>query len=222
MNKTAEIEIQSLPKFGVVLHRLTLMESISLARQKTDYFGFLKRVISEISNLDEMQTDHITIQDAIALTVFYRMYFWSDLVISDETNLRPSDFIGSYDKEENIDNVTIRIGDYRFSPKITLKKAVDAERYCASLGDIENLRFYIMGAGCTRKGIKDGIDTIMSLMDDSDDIGLLLAYNELIGTLSNITLSFMDGDGKISIISEKGGERYSLPFRGSRFFTFGI
>ncbi|MFT7880430.1 MAG: hypothetical protein ABXS91_08560 [Sulfurimonas sp.] len=219
--KTEEILLQSIPKFGVILKRLTLMESINLSKQKTDYFGFLKRVIESISNLDEMQIANITIQDAIAMTVYYRMYFWGDMEISDNGGLSPSDFIRSCGSEE-IDKSTVRIGDYRFSPAIRMKDAIDAERYCASVGDIANLRFYIMGAGCTRKGVKDGIDTIKSLMDDSNDIGALLAYNELIGTLSNIELSFMDGDGKISIVAEKGGERFALPFRGSRFFTFGI
>lgn len=221
MNKTDPLKIQSLANVDVILKRMTLIESMELAKQKSNYFGFLHKVVMQISNLDEMQINQMTIQDAIALTVYYRMYFWNDMVISDDAGLSPSNFIGNYE-EANKESTFIKIGDYRFSPFITMKDAIEAEVYCSSMSDLPNLRFYIMGAGCTRKGIKDGIDTITGLMDGSEDIGTLLQYDSMIASLSNINLTFMSGDGKISILTQGGDERYALPFWGSRFFTFGI
>jgi len=220
MNKTESILLQSLPKYEVVLKRLTLIESINLSKKKSGYFSYLKKVVKNISNLDDRQINSITIQDAISLTVFYRMYFWDDAIISDDANLSPSDFINKAPDEESIKQ--IRIGDYVFTPKILMKDAIDAETYCGSLGDIENLRFYILGAGCTRSGVKDGVNTLLSLMDSSEDVGLLIKYDNMIGDISSIKLTFLGEDAKISLLAEKGGEQYALPFHPSRFFTFGI
>ncbi|NOR58049.1 MAG: hypothetical protein GQ474_05950 [Sulfurimonas sp.] len=221
MNKTQAIKLQSLGEHDVFLHRLTLVESISLSRQKDSYFGFLQRVVTEISTLDPMQIERMTIQDAIALTVYYRMYFWNDMSITEGESLSPSNFIGAYSDELKEDSFIINIGEYRFSPFISLRDAIDAERYALSVGDIDNIRFYIMGAGCTRKGYKDGVDTLLSLMDGTDDVGLLLQYDKMISEISNINLTFMQGEGKISILTQ-GGEPMALPFWGSRFFSFGI
>ena len=219
-NKTNSIEIQSLPNTDVVLKCLTLMDSISLQQKRTSYFGFIREVLVEISNLDDRQLDRITIQDAIGLLVYYRMYFWDDMDITEDPVLGPSDFIGTYNKEINKD-ITISIREYRFTPFITLKKAIDAENFCNTYGDIENLRFYIMGAGCT-KNLKDGVDTIKSLMANSKDIGLIKQYDVLIGELSNITLSLMHSSNKIAIVAEQGGEPIALPFQGSLFTSFGL
>jgi len=221
MRKTDSIKIQSLPKEEVRLTCLTLVESVNLMQERSSYFGFIKLVLLKISNLDNVQVENMTIQDAIALIVYYRMYFWDDEIITESPALCPSDFIGGYDDEIKRDELFIRIGDYRFTPFITVKKAIEAELFCQSSGDIKNLRFYILGSGCT-KTIKDGVDTIMSLMANSKDIGLLKQYDSLVGELSNITLTLTHDSGKISIISENGGEPIALPFQGSLLLSFGL
>lgn len=223
INKTEPILIQSLPKNETVLHRLTLMESIDLSKKKTSYFGYLKDVVLAISNIDEMQMKFLSIQDAIALTVYYRMYFWDDMPVTEEPELKPSDFIGGCDMKFDKDASIVKIGDFRFSPMITMDKAIEAERFCASMNDIPNLRFYIIGAGCT-KSVKDGIDAIKSIMDGSKEVGTLIKLDSMMGTLSNISLTMLSEDGKIAILSngQGGEERYALPFRGSRFLAFGI
>ena len=218
--KTDSIELQSLPKVEVVLSCLTLMEAISLQQEKSSYFGFIRKSLYEISNLDDRQLDEISIQDAISLLVYYRMYFWDDMDITESPVLKPSDFIGSFNQEVKKD-VYITIKNYRFTPYITLKKAIDAETYCNTMGDIKNLRFYILGAGCI-KTLKDGVDTIKSLNADSKDIGLLKQYDALVGELSNVVLSLTDSSNKISIICEQGGGLVALPFQGSLFTSFGL
>jgi hypothetical protein len=140
--------------------------------------------------------------------------------ITDPPVLSPSDFIGSFDEDLSKDSKYITIGEYRFTPFISLGKAIEAENYCNTLGEIRNLRFYIMGAGCT-KTLKDGVDTIKALMANSEDIGLLKQYDELIEEVSNIKLSLTDNN-KISIVCEHGGERIALPFQGSLFLSFGL
>ncbi len=220
LKKTDSIEIQSLPNTDVVLTCLTLMESISLQQERSSYFGFIYTALNKISNLDEKQLGQITIQDAIALLVYYRMYFWDDTDITEEPVLKPSDFIDKYNKEMKKDT-TITIKEYRFTPFITLKKAIEAENFCNSYGDIQNLRFYVLGAGCT-KTLKDGVDTMKALQANSEDIGLLKQYDALIGELSNITLSLTHDSNKIAIIAEHGGERIALPFQGSLFTSFGL
>lgn len=220
IKKTDNIELQSLPNVDVVLHCLTLVESISLQQEKSSYFGFIGKVLDQVSNLDRNQIDKITIQDAVSILVYYRMFFWSDMDISESPKLAPSDFIGEYGKDVNKDT-HINIGDYRFSPFISLKKAIEAETYCNTLGDIKNLRFYIMGAGCT-KSLKDGVDTIKALMANSEDIGLLKEYDALIGEPSNIKLSLVDGSNRIAILSEHGGGLIALPFQASLFTSFGL
>ena len=218
--KTDNIQLQSLPKVEVVLSCLTLMDAISLQQSKSSYFGFIRKAIYEISNLDDRQLDEISIQDAISLLVYYRMYFWDDMDITESPVLKPSDFIGSFNKEVKKD-IFITIKDYNFSPYITLKKAIDAETYCNTLGDIKNLRFYILGAVCT-KTLKHGVDTMKSLNANSEDIGLLKQYDVLIGEISNIVLSLTDSSNKISIICEQGGGLVALPFQGSLFTSFGL
>ena len=218
--KTDSILLQSLPNSEVILSCLTLMDAISLQQEKSSYFGFIRKAIYEISNLDDRQLDEISIQDAISLLVYYRMYFWGDMDITESPVLKPSDFIGSFNKEIDKD-VFINIGEYRFTPYIKLKQAIDAEVYCNTMGDIKNLRFYILGAGCT-KTLKDGVDTMKLLNADSEDIGLLKQYDILIGELSNITLSLTDSSNKISIVCEQGGGFVALPFQGSLFTSFGL
>ncbi len=219
--KSEALEIQSLPNVDVILECLTLIQSIELQQQKSSYFGFIHKALSEITNLDPAQLERITIQDAIALLVYYRMYFWDDMDITESPILKPSDFIGKYDKEQNKDSKYITINNYRFSPFITLKSAIEAENYCTSMGDISNLRFYIMGAGCT-KTLKDGVDSITSLMATSEDIGLLKQYDAMIEEVSNIRLCLTHSSNKISIVCENGGELIALPFQGSLFLSFGL
>lgn len=227
IDRTPPLKIQSLPKAEVILIRLTLMDSIELSKKKEGHFAYLRRVLVKISNLDPKQIGLITFQDAVSLVIYYNMYFWGDSPISTDGNLMPSDFIGSVDEEIDKKSTFVVMGEerYRFSPFILLTDAIKAETQAVTRNDTDNIRFYLFAAGC-QKSLSAGVKTIMSLKDSSEDIGLLLAYNDLIGRVSNVTVTLLDDNEEnksgVSVFADKGGERYALPFLRSRFLTFGI
>ncbi|MGW8169638.1 MAG: hypothetical protein ACWGHH_06505 [Sulfurovaceae bacterium] len=218
MRKTNEITLQSIEK-TISLRCLTVKEVGNLTTLKDGFFSVIKEVLQKISQLKDADFNRITMQDAVALVVYYRAFFWDNYEVSDDPILYPSDFIST---KENIElNKTYRVQELEYRANISLNRAIQAEDFARASGDIKNLRYYLMGAGYIGE-LKDGVDAILGAYADALMLGELIEYNEAIKSISPITLDLLDSSEKIVLLANGGSSLVALPFRSSRFFSFWV
>lgn len=225
MKQTVPIALASLPNQEVVLTCLTVKETEEILAYQDSYFQYIFEILDKVSNLARKDIEKLYLGEAFALLIYYRMYFWDDIPIASvdgengEVDLLPSDFIGG---EEGIDAGTeYKIGEYKFTPFITLNKAITAERMALRNPQTasKHLKTYVLASGCT-KSLQHGIKAIEEAHVTPDTLGALKSLSDDVGRLSSCTIDLLSSDGKINVVANKGGELYALGFRGSQFFSF--
>lgn len=228
MKRTLPIDLASLPKSEVVLTCLTVKETEEILAYKDSYFRYIFEILDKVSNLSRKELEHLYLGEAFALLIYYRMYFWDDIPIAsvdgengEVVDLLPSDFIGT---EENVGAGTeYKIGEYKFTPFITLGMAIAAERMALRNPKTasKHLKTYVLASGCT-KSLQHGIKAIEEAHVTPVTLGALKTLSDDVGRLSPCTIDLLSSDGKINVVANKGGELYALGFRGSQFFSFWI
>lgn len=218
--KTDTITLNSVPNFNIEMNSISIIESVAIAKQmdKLGLYEHIAVILQQVSNLDRRQIDNMLFQDAIALLLYHRMYFWDNFKLVESPELTPRDFIHA---EEVEDEVITKIGKYRFTNKITLANAINAENFANKKGHPDYLNFYIMASGCT-KSLEKGAETIMSLQDTEKDKDALYMYAHQLALVGNVKVNLILDTEKINIVAREELGDFALGFHDSRIFEYGL
>ncbi len=139
---------------------LTVRESISVLQEKETKtpFNFIKHILQQITTLQNNEIEIIDLSDAITIILFYRINFFDNLELSTSPSILPTNFINS---NFNPNAEDIKIGDFKYTPKITLSQANDAYLFSKTQGDSDLLTLYLI-ASCSDKILKESVDNILN------------------------------------------------------------
>lgn len=231
MFRSTELEVESI-ETPIVLTEQSTREGmeLDLLSKAIPVFQFIYIVLSKISDLSEKDLEKIIVQDAVALLLYYKATFDGNKVIGDtiDGELLPTDF--SVRKESEIEkDVTIEINGKNFTPFLTLKRAVEAEKMALGVNgnELAYLSLYTFGA-CYVGSVKEGVNHVLHHTSSIEAQKQLDALNEALGKVSSIHIGFpkFQGRRRFNIIAHKESEKevraYALPFQETDFYRFGF
>jgi hypothetical protein len=217
--------IESLDNFRVQIKQFTLIGAIRFMGNMNSELPLsqLHHFLLKATNIDDRQVKQISLQDAITILISYRMFFDNIFPIVEHPKILASDLL---QHEKRTPPETILIGDYRFTPKLSLSNAIEAESTAHQRGDSHFLAYYLIAMSCT-KGFKEGWETLLSLQDDAIGRGQIIHYNQEFGNIGVAKLDLLKDSvrgGKIykdlSILT--GGDAIAIGFQGSNLLIFGL
>jgi hypothetical protein len=164
---------------------------LSLVAGKMNSFEFYAFFVEKVTTLDMKQVNNLLVQDIFAILLEYLFQTFDNPQISEIPQIYAKDFLTNNSYEEKI----ITINKFRFSnTNITLKKAIDAEKYCYLSGDADLLSIYIMASSCL-KGLKSGVDTLLMQDDCKNTREDIKALNSI------LKIGFVDVDFLVDLKS---------------------
>lgn len=177
---------------------LTFKESLELKRETKNMntYEFFAYFISKVTTLDDEQIYNLLLQDSYSIMLNYLLEQFENPLLTDSLTVK--DFLS---QEPNYEEQIIEIGGYRFSNlNITLQKAIECEKYCYLKKDTDLLSVYIMAGSC-KKGIKEGIDTILGTPDTKEHRENIRALNALISQVSVAQIDCLVELENVSLVS---------------------
>ena len=177
---------------------LTFKDSLQLKRETKNMntYEFFAYFIGKVTTLDDEQIYNLLLQDSYSIMLNYLLEQFENPLLTD--NLTVKDFLL---QKPNYEEKIIEIGGYRLSNlNITLQKAIECEKYCYLKKDTDLLSVYIMAGSC-KKGIKEGVDTILGTADTKEHREAIRALNAILLQVSVAQVDFLVELKDISLVS---------------------
>lgn len=219
---TSPTLITSLKDYQVVMRQLSVGESLEIAHygRRNHKFLTIREFLNVSSNLGEEELKLISLQDAIALVVYYRMNFWNEVKLSSDVELKASDFIRAMPQPilKYVDFETNEEATLRCYTEVKLDLAISAYNECVYKGDLDKFGIYLMGASSSI-GAKIGANILLNLPLDTDIQGKMTDWVLGFSSHSQVKLTIEDTKDILMISNPKGADSYSLPFLGIISFS---
>lgn len=166
----------------------------------------------------------ILIQDAFYYLLKFRMETFptEEITTSGDTVLLALNFV--HKRDEVNKHTTITINGVRYSPFITIGKALSAESFAISRSDYSNLFLYIVASGISSGNVYKGIENIFNATYNKELVDSLNTFYEVFERIGSVKIRLNalfnidnQDERKIAILSNLslGGDAIiAVPFRG--------
>jgi len=227
------IEIESVGE--VKIKSLRTDESIELASsiEMAQPFSAIKSLILTISDVDINDIKNITVQDAIVISMSFRMMKYQNATIAEfgGQKLTPAHFFTNEnplkieDESKYIVHLEDKNGKMRFTPFIKLKDAIIAERIATGAKDFGLCMLgagYIGSGGNREEEIRKAIGFLRGYERNETNDNKIFTLDSLVGSISSIRISLYESAKKpidTRIFGTKEGTNYVLTFQGSRLYN---
>lgn len=180
--------------------QLSFRDSVELNKKsKTlNTYEFYAYMLDKVTTLDTREINDLLLQDVYSILIQYLLEQFENPELA--SGIFASDFISH---EQDYDEKIVKINGYRFSnTHLTLKRAIEAEKYCYIKRDLSLLNFYLLGSTCL-KGLKEGVEAILNTSDSNTHRELVKALNNNIGLVSYSKIDLLADLEKVSILDSK-------------------